>query len=71
MFGKTLFEVRILAGKLYSRMDILSPPAEEEWDIVEVKSSSGVKDVHIDLIESFDGDFITRLPSFLFLQTEV
>ena len=42
-----LFEAGILAGKLYSRIDILSPAAEEEWDIVEVKSSTGVKDVHI------------------------
>ncbi len=44
---KPLFEAGILAGKLYSRIDILSPAAEEEWDIVEVKSSTGVKDVHI------------------------
>ena len=42
-----MFEAGILAGKLYSRIDILSPAAEEEWDIVEVKSSTGVKDVHI------------------------
>ena len=44
---KPLFEAGILAGKLYSRIDILSPAAEEEWDIVEVKSSTSVKDVHI------------------------
>jgi len=44
---KPLFEAGILAGKLYSRIDILSPAAEEEWDIIEVKSSTGVKDVHI------------------------
>ena len=44
---KPLFEAGILAGKLYSRIDILSPVAEEEWDIVEVKSSTNVKDVHI------------------------
>ncbi len=44
---KPLFEAGILAGKLYSRIDILSPAVEEEWDIVEVKSSTGVKDVHI------------------------
>ena len=35
---KPLFEAGILAGKLYSRIDILSPAAKEEWDIVEVKS---------------------------------
>ena len=44
---KPLFEAGILAGKLYSRVDILSPAGEEEWDIVEVKSSTSVKDVHI------------------------
>ncbi|MFC1874149.1 DUF2779 domain-containing protein [Chloroflexota bacterium] len=45
---RPLFEAGILAGKLYSRVDILSPTGEEEeWDIVEVKSSTSVKDVHI------------------------
>ncbi len=44
---KPLFEAGILVGKLYSRIDILYPAAEEEWDIVEVKSSTSVKDVHI------------------------
>ena len=44
---ETLFEAGILAGKLYSRVDILSPTDEERWDIVEVKSSTSVKDVHI------------------------
>ncbi len=45
---KPLFEAGILAGKLYSRVDILSPAGEDGWDIVEVKSSTSVKDVHID-----------------------
>ncbi len=44
---KPLFEAGVLAGKLYSRVDILSPAGEEGWDIVEVKSSTSVKDVHI------------------------
>ena len=44
---RPLFEAGILAGRLYSRIDILSPTDEEEWDIFEVKSSTGVKDVHI------------------------
>ena len=44
---KPLFEAGILAGNLYSRVDILLPVNEEEWDIVEVKSSTSVKDVHI------------------------
>jgi len=44
---KPLFEAGILTGNLYSRVDILCPVGEEEWDIVEVKSSTSVKDVHI------------------------
>lgn len=44
---KPLFEAGIRAGKLYSRVDILSPAGENEWDIVEVKSSTSVKDVHV------------------------
>jgi len=44
---KPLFEAGILAGNLYSRVDILYPTSEEEWDIIEVKSSTSVKDVHI------------------------
>ncbi|MFC2018660.1 DUF2779 domain-containing protein [Chloroflexota bacterium] len=44
---KPLFEAGILAGKLYSRVDILSPTGEDEWDIIEVKSSTSIKDVHI------------------------
>lgn len=44
---KPLFEAGFIAGNLYSRVDILSPAGEEEWDIVEVKSSTNVKDVHI------------------------
>jgi len=42
-----LFEAGILAGNLYSRVDILAPAGEDEWNIVEVKSSTNVKDVHI------------------------
>ncbi|MFC1894034.1 hypothetical protein ACFLYR_08495 [Chloroflexota bacterium] len=45
---KPLFEAGILAGKIYSRIDILNPVYDDEWDIVEVKSSTSVKDVHID-----------------------
>jgi len=45
---KPLFEAGILAGKIYSRVDILNPAGEDEWDIIEVKSSTSVKDVHID-----------------------
>ncbi len=44
---KPLFEAGILAGSLFSRVDILFPFGEDEWDICEVKSSTIVKDVHI------------------------
>jgi len=44
---KPLYEAGILAGKIYSRIDILNPLNEDEWDIIEVKSSTSVKDVHI------------------------
>ena len=45
---KPLFEAGILSGKIYSRVDILNPVNEDEWEIVEMKSSTSVKDVHID-----------------------
>lgn len=44
---KPLFEAGITAERLYSRVDILNPTGEEGWDIIEVKSSTSVKDVHI------------------------
>ena len=45
---RPLFEAGILAGNIYSRVDILNPVKEDEWDIIEVKSSTSVKSVHID-----------------------
>jgi len=44
----TLFEPGILVRNLYARVDILEPVGEDEWDIIEVKSSTKVKDVNID-----------------------
>ena len=44
---KPLFEAGIFSDNLYSRVDMLLPVNEEEWDIVEVKSSTSVKDVHV------------------------
>ena len=44
---RPLFEAGVLAENLYSRIDILNPVNDGEWDIVEVKSSISVKDVHI------------------------
>jgi len=45
---RTLFEAGILSGRIYSRLDILKPVNGDEWDIVEVKSATSVKDVNID-----------------------
>jgi len=45
---KPLFEAGILKDKLYSRIDILNPSEENSWDIIEVKSTTRVKDEHID-----------------------
>ncbi len=45
---KPLFEAGISAGSIYARADILNPAGDGEWDIVEVKSSTSVKDVNID-----------------------
>jgi hypothetical protein len=44
---KPLFEAGFIVGNLYSRVDIFNPASENEWDIVEVKSSTSIKDVHI------------------------
>ena len=44
---KPLFEAGILAGRIYSRLDILKPADGDQWDIVEVKSSTSVKEVNI------------------------
>jgi len=43
-----LFEAGIMAQSIYSRVDIINPAGEAEWDIIEVKSTTGVKDIHID-----------------------
>jgi len=45
---RPLFEAGILSGRIYCRVDILNPVNEDEWDIVEIKASTSVKDVHID-----------------------
>jgi hypothetical protein len=43
---KPVFEAGISAKGLYCRVDILAPAGAEDWDIIEVKSSSSVKDEH-------------------------
>lgn len=45
---KPLFEAGILYGNIYSRLDILNPVDGDEWDIVEIKSGTSVKEVYID-----------------------
>jgi hypothetical protein len=45
---KTLFEAGIMYGRIYSRLDIIKPANVDEWDIIEVKSATSVKDVNID-----------------------
>jgi len=44
---KPLFEAGILSGEIYSRVDILNPVNKDEWDIIEVKSSTSMKDVNL------------------------
>jgi hypothetical protein len=44
---RPLFEAGVLSGRIYSRADILNPVNSDEWDIVEVKSSTSVKDVNL------------------------
>lgn len=43
---RPLFEAGILSDNLYSRIDILRPSNGKDWDIVEVKSTTVVKEVH-------------------------
>ncbi len=44
---RPLFEASVLSGRIYSRADVLNPVNENEWDIIEVKSSTSVKDVNL------------------------
>lgn len=45
---RTVFEAAIMTGGLYSRVDILKPADDVRWDIIEVKSSTRVKDVEVE-----------------------
>ncbi len=44
---KPIFEAGFMINNLFSRGDILLPIGEEEWDIIEVKSATQVKDINI------------------------
>jgi len=43
---RPLFEAAFMSGGKYARLDILQPAGEHAWNIIEVKSSTSVKDVH-------------------------
>ncbi|MEK6885598.1 MAG: DUF2779 domain-containing protein [Nanoarchaeota archaeon] len=47
--GKPLFEAAFSIDRLYSRADVLEPNKDkkDEWNLIEVKSSTKVKDEHI------------------------
>ena len=44
---KTIFEAGVCKENLFSRGDILLPVGVDEWDIIEVKSATGVKDINV------------------------
>jgi len=44
---KPLFEAAFAANGAYCRTDILAPAPNDAWDVIEVKSTTSVKDVHL------------------------
>jgi hypothetical protein len=44
---RPLFEATLSANGGYARADILNPVGKNEWDLIEVKSTTSLKDVHI------------------------
>ena len=44
---QTIYEAGFMVDNLFSRADILVPVGEDEWDIVEVKSATQVKEVNV------------------------
>jgi hypothetical protein len=45
---KPLFEAAFSAGGGYCRTDILRPAPKDGWDLIEVKSTTSVKEVHLE-----------------------
>jgi len=43
---KPLFEAGIMVDNTFSRIDILKPVGKDEWDIIEVKSSTKIKNIN-------------------------
>ena len=44
---KPLFEAAFKSNNAYARADILNPVGKDQWDIIEVKSSTEVKDINL------------------------
>lgn len=44
---KPLFEAGFMTDKLFCRVDILNPSEDHKWDIVEVKSSTSIKEENL------------------------
>jgi hypothetical protein len=44
---KPLFEAGFMVNGIFARMDILNPAGTDAWDIIEVKSSTSIKDENI------------------------
>jgi len=44
---KPLFEAGFVYSDGFARVDILNPVGNDEWDIIEIKSSTQVKDVNL------------------------
>jgi len=44
---RPLFEAAFKSNNAYARADILKPVGEDQWDIIEVKSSTEVKDINL------------------------
>jgi Domain of unknown function(DUF2779) len=44
---RPIFEATLSANGGFARVDILIPVGENEWDLIEVKSTTSLKDVHI------------------------
>jgi hypothetical protein len=42
-----MFEAGFIAGRAYARADVLVPVGRDQWDIVEVKSTTKTKDEHV------------------------
>ncbi len=44
---QTIYEAGVMVENLFSRADVLLPVGRDEWDIIEVKSATKVKDINI------------------------